>query len=382
MNLFKKKKLVFVLVLLIIIVASAFIAFFVLSSKEDPKPEESSEKVEESEKPTISAKVLAAEKLPQYEDKSTEYGVNDIQGTPDKSMFADIENPTFLAVSKENKIKGSDTVASFHVGEDYRAYPLKYINYHHIVNDKFDKTPVLISYCGICNSAAAYSPIVKGKTLTFGVLGVLLHNDLVMYDKQTDSWWIQITGEAFTGKYKDTKLTLLPGMELVTYADFKKAHSNGKVLQPVAQYTNLYEQFDPAQFYEGEPEEGGSESVNRDQVVGIEVRGKAKAYKIDDVKKENIINDKLNGWSLLIISDPKDGGVRIFRRFLVEDEMILEFELKNGNLVDKETGSTWNFLGEATAGELKGKTLTQPKYLELFQFAWEGFFPKTAIYKP
>jgi len=377
-----KKKIVIVITLLIIIIAAASAAFIVFSSKEEPTTVETVEKIKDTKKSTLTAKVLAAEQLSQYSNDSNDFDANDIQGTPNKSMFADIENPTFLTVSKENKLKGTNTVASFHVGEDYRAYPLKYINYHHIVNDKFGKTPVLISYCGICNSAAAYNPIVNGKTLIFGVLGVLLHNDLVMYDKQSDSWWVQITGEAFTGKYKDTKLTLLPGMELVTYADFKKAHSNGKVLQPVAQYTSFYEQFDPAQFYEGESEEGGTGSLNRDQVVGIEVRGQAKAYKIDDVKAKKMINDKLNGWSLLIISDSNDGGVRIFRRFLAEDERILEFELKNGSLIDKETGSTWNFLGEATTGELKGKTLTQPKYLELFQFAWEGFFPKTAIYKP
>lgn len=382
MNLFKKKKLVFVLVLLIIIVASAFIAFFVLSSKEEPTTVKTVKKIKDTKKSTITAKVLAAEQLSQYSNESNDYDTNDIQGSPNKSMFPDIEKPEFLPVSKENKLKGTDTVASFHVGKDYRAYPLEYINYHHIVNDKFGKTPVLISYCGICNSAAAYNPMVKGKNLTFGVLGVLLKNNSVMYDKQTDSWWIQVTGESLTGKYKGQKLTLLPGMEIVTYTDFKKAHPDGKVLQPVAKYSNFYEQYDPAQFYEGDTESGGNDSLNRDQVLGIEVRGEANAYKIDDVKKEKLINDKLNGWSLLIISDSNDGGVRIFRRFLEEDERILEFELKNEKLVDKETGSTWNFLGEATTGELKGKTLTQPKYLELFQFAWEGFFPKTAIYKP
>ena len=177
MNLFKKKKIVVVIILLIIIIAAASAAFIVLSSKEEPTTVETVEKIKDTKKSTITAQVLVAEQLSQYSNESNDYDANDIQGSPNKSMFPDIENPEFLPVSKENKLKGTDAVASFHVGEDYRAYPLEYINYHHIVNDKFGKTPVLISYCGICNSAAAYNPMVKGKNLTFGVLGVLLKNN-------------------------------------------------------------------------------------------------------------------------------------------------------------------------------------------------------------
>ena len=101
---------------------------------------------------------------------------------------------------------------------------------------------------------------------------------------------------------------------------------------------------------------------------------------INEYKK--IINDNLNGWSLLIVSGPNDGGVRIFRRFIEENERILDFELKDGNLVDKQTNSTWNFNGEATKGELKGTTLDKPKYLELYLFAWKDFYPKTLLYEP
>ena len=326
--------------------------------------------------PKISADVLAAESMDQYLEKKDEYDLNNIQGTPNKEMFPDIEEPKFKLVSEEKNISGSDTVASFHIGDDYRAYPLKYILYHHLVNDTFGKTPVLISYCGICNSAAAYNPILGGKTLSFGVLGVLYHNDLVMYDKNTDSWWIQITGEAISGKHKGVKLDLLPGLELVKFSDFKKTHSKGKVLQPIAQYEGFYNQFNPDQFYEQDNSLG-----SRDQVVGVEVRGKAKAYKLEDVKKEKIINDTLNGWSLIVVSDPEDKGVRIFRRFLKNQELVLEFELKGNTLVDKETNSTWNFNGEAKEGKLKGSVLEKPQYLELYLFAWKGFYPKTKIFE-
>lgn len=365
-------------------------SFFVISSnKKTPESEKTEEKKElTSETPKIPEAVLAAEKLPQYLDETNQYDLNEIQGTPNKNMFPDIQSPKFLSVGEENKLSNSDTVASFHIGSDYRAYPLKYILFHHLVNDKFDEKPVLISYCGICNSAAAYNPIVNGKTLFFGVLGVLLKNDMVMYDRNTDSWWIQITGEAISGKLKGNKLTLLPGMELIKFSDFKKAHPKGKILQPISKYSNFYEQFDPEQFYDEKPpkpSKSGSVSTY-DQVVGIEVRGKFKAYKIANIIKEKLVNDLLNGWSLLIVADPKDRGVRIFRRFLdasaETQAMILEFELVGRKIVDKETKSTWNFQGEAIEGKLKGERLTRPEYLELYYFAWKGFHPNTKIYKP
>lgn len=378
----RKKLIIFlsIFVAVVLVGTGAFVAYkkfgvFLFSAIPEPI-EETVEDIPDAEE-VLPVEVLAAEKLPQYEGKAEEYDLNEINGSPNKSLFADVQKPKFLTASKETKLEGDRVVASFHVGDDYRAYPLKYIDYHHIVNDKFGNKPVLISYCGICNSAAAYDPVIVGKPHSFDVLGVLLHNDLVMYDRQTDSWWIQITGEAISGKHKGKKLTLLPGMELVAFADFKKAHPNGRVLQPDTQYTEMYDQFG------ANPDQSTSapgKIATYDQVVGIEVRGRAKAYKLSDVKDAQVINDNLNGWSLLVVVDPKDTGVRVFRRF-VEDK-ILEFELIDGKLVDKKTKSTWNFNGEATSGKYKGKTLTRPEYLELYYFAWKGFYADTKIYKP
>ncbi|MCH7541758.1 DUF3179 domain-containing protein, partial [Patescibacteria group bacterium] len=314
----RKKLIIFlsIFVAVVLVGTGAFVAYkkfgvFLFSAIPEPI-EETVEDIPDAEE-VLPVEVLAAEKLPQYEGKAEEYDLNEINGSPNKNLFADVQKPKFLTASKETKLEGDRVVASFHVGDDYRAYPLKYIYYHHIVNDRFGDKPVLISYCGICNSAAAYDPVIGGKTLSFGVLGVLLHNDLVMYDRQTDSWWIQITGEAISGKHKGKKLTLLPGMELVEFADFKKAHPNGKVLQPDTQYTEMYNQFG------ANPEQSTSalgKIATYDQVVGIEVRGRAKAYKLSDVKDAQVINDNLNGWSLLVVVDPKDTGVRVFRRFV------------------------------------------------------------------
>lgn len=377
-------KLLVTLFIIFVLVAAASAGYLLfLKPKDTAKPVVVSAPKEEEPEP-LSTEILEAEKLAQFDEKSAKYDLNQIDGTPDKTIFPDIESPNFLSIKNETKITDSETVASFHIGSDFRAYPMQYISFHHIVNDKFGDKRVLISFCALCNSAAAFDPQIGGQKLTFGVLGILLHNDMIMYDKETDSWWIQVTGEAINGKYKGKRLTILPGMELVQYSEFKKAHPDGKVLQPVSGHSNSYQQFG-SEFGQQKPQSEAGSIADFDQVLGIEVRKKHKGYKVADIKSKKVLNEKLNGWSLLLVADPNDGGVRIFRRFIEPSNripMVLDFELKDGKLVDKQTKSTWNFQGKAVEGELKGETLAKPVYLELFYQAWENFYPKTTIYNP
>ncbi|HEC66383.1 MAG TPA: DUF3179 domain-containing protein [bacterium] len=337
----------------------------------------------ELEEPEVAEVMNAPETefLSQYSDKGLDYDLTEIDGTPNKNMFADITSPKFLDVSAETKLEDTELVASFHIKDDYRAYPISYMYYHHLVNDTFGNQPVLISFCGICNSAIAFNPVVNDQSLSFGVLGVLYHNDLVMYDRETDSWWVQVTGDGISGNHKGTSLEIIPGMEIVEYSDFKSGHPDGKVLQPVPGYTSQYQQFDYFDIAEERTRSGRSgAAADYNQVLGVQVRGVAKAYIFDDIEDTKVINDTLNGWSLLILKDPDDGGVRIFRRLL--DDRVLDFEVVNSELKDIQTGSIWNFQGSVISGELEGESLLQPDYLELYKFAWEGFYPDTTYYTP
>lgn len=347
--------------------------FYYLSNNSNPVTNDAvqTDVVEEKTEATLLTEVPESEKLPQYSSTVRTYNINDMQGTPNKSMFKDLTNPIFKTVAEDTEAKDNDIVGVFNLDREYRAYPLKYMTYHHIANDTFGNTPVLISYCGICNSIAAFDPIVNGQKLSFGVLGTLLHDDMVMYDRGTDSYWAQITGDAFYGTLKGTKLELLPGMEMVKYSEYKAAHPEGKVLQGDPASTSRYFSMG------GEMREPGN---SYDQVIGIVVQDIAKMYKLTDIEAKGIANDSVNGWSILALADPIDGGVRLFRRY-VPDVGVLEFTLSNGVITDNQTSSTWDFNGLSTAAELKGTQLTKPYYLELYEFAWKGFYPETLLYK-
>ncbi len=91
-----------------------------------------------------------------------------------------------------------------------RAYPLRYLTWHEIANDTIAGVPVAVTYCPLCNAAMVFDRRVRGRVLDFGVSGLLRHSDLVMYDRQTQSWWQQFTGEAIVGEMTGARLDILP----------------------------------------------------------------------------------------------------------------------------------------------------------------------------
>jgi hypothetical protein len=108
---------------------------------------------------------------------------------------------------------------------------LRILIWHEIVNDTVGGVPVTVTYCPLCNSAVVFDRRLPPHVLDFGTTGKLRNSDLVMYDRQTESWWQQFTGEAIVGALTGTELKLLPA-RLESFADFKARHPDGKVLVP------------------------------------------------------------------------------------------------------------------------------------------------------
>jgi hypothetical protein len=110
-----------------------------------------------------------------------------------------------------------------------RAYPVRYLNYHEIVNDAVGGTPVAVTWCPLCGSAVVYDRRVDGRVLEFGVSGKLADDDLVMYDRETESEWKQSLGAAIAGPLEGETLAVLPA-SVTSYARFDAAHPDGVVL--------------------------------------------------------------------------------------------------------------------------------------------------------
>ncbi|MGH2538769.1 MAG: DUF3179 domain-containing protein [Candidatus Promineifilaceae bacterium] len=284
---------------------------------------------------------------------------------------------------------------------DARAYPLQVLVWHEIVNDLVAGRPVAITYCPLCNAGLAFDRRLDGRTLDFGTTGNLRRADLVMYDRQTESWWQQFTGEAIVGELTGTRLPLLP-VSITSYADFKAAYPAGQVLFPDTGYErpygeNPYVNYDSlanpgARWLDAEPD---PRLEPKRRVLGLALGDQAIAYPFDLLAAAGALNHELAGRPLVVfwkagtvsaldnqvIVESKDvGSAAAFSREL--DGRTLTFAAEAGRFRDEQTGSVWNIFGHAVAGPLAGRRLEPLPANEFFWFAWAAFRPDTAVYRP
>lgn len=153
-----------------------------------------------------------------------------ISGGVPKDGIPAIDEPEFApARDVAHLYKGREPVIALAIDGAARAYPLGILMTHEIVNDTLAGVPVAVTYCPLCNSAIAFDRRAGGRVLDFGVTGKLRHSDLVMYDRQSESWWQQFTGEAIVGEMTGTALAMLP-VRVESFERFRERHPEGQVL--------------------------------------------------------------------------------------------------------------------------------------------------------
>ncbi len=154
-----------------------------------------------------------------------------LSGGPPRDGIPSIDNPQFVTVAEVNDIPDREPVLAFEHNGDARAYPLRIMMWHEIVNDVVGGTPVAVTYCPLCNAAIVFDANVEGTPRDFGTTGKLRHSDLVMYDRQSETWWQQFSGRGIVGEHAGDELTMLPS-SLQSWALFKEEHPDGQVLVP------------------------------------------------------------------------------------------------------------------------------------------------------
>lgn len=163
-----------------------------------------------------------------------------IGGGPPKDGIPAIDDPSFKPANADTVVEAREPVVTLELdGQIPRAYPIRYLTWHEIVNDVIGEVPVTVTFCPLCNSALVFDGRLAGETLTFGVSGMLRNSDMIMYDRNSDSWWQQFTGEAVVGDKLGQKLTTLPSW-MESYAEFKARNPQGLVMQRPPVYQRAY----------------------------------------------------------------------------------------------------------------------------------------------
>ncbi len=332
-----------------------------------------------------------------------------------------------------------EPVIALTVGGESRAYPLQILTWHEIANDTLGGVPIAVTFCPLCNSALAFdrrvplserarrevlelnpgatlveldpsfikahqtqqkslSP-VEGLEVTFGVSGLLYNSNMLMFDTASSTLWSQLIGEGAVGTLAGTQL-LRYTAQIVSFAEFRKAFPDGLVLSQDTGFSRLYgnnpyigyDRADsPAFLFSGEAD---GRLLPKEWVITFEAQGEAVAYPFSVLSKEKVVQDSVGGEPVVlfwqpgtlsaldegIIADSEDAGAAgVFRRKL--DDQVLTFSWRDGQIVDEETGSSWNLLGRAVKGKLQGQALRPIVHDNTLWSAWAAFKPQTRIYE-
>ncbi|MVA97205.1 DUF3179 domain-containing protein [Nitratireductor sp. CAU 1489] len=154
-----------------------------------------------------------------------------LSGGPPRDGIPSIDDPKFAPAATIATVGDREPVIRLALGDEIRAYPLQVLTWHEIVNDEIGGVPVAVTYCPLCNAAIVFDRRLDGRTLEFGTTGKLRNSDLVMYDRRTESWWQQFTGEAIVGELTGRTLELLPS-RIVAFESFRRENPDAPVLVP------------------------------------------------------------------------------------------------------------------------------------------------------
>lgn len=318
-----------------------------------------------------------------------------------RDRITPVDDPLFaLASEAPGYMRAREPVIAVKINGDARAYPLAILMWQEVVNDTVGGEPLTITFCPLCNTAVAFERTLEGHELTFGTSGNLRNSDLVMWDRQTESWWQQITGEAIVGQLAGKTLTQVPA-PIIAWETFLAEYPDGKLLLRVVDSSGLeIRQYD-------RPPYAGYDSVDTNpfafdgpidsrlpanvRVLTIKSGEESVAYPWPFLKEAQVINDTVGGVDLVAFFDDgtlsafldassreqTSGSSTVFNREV--DGQTLTFTLGERGITDEETGSVWSQTGKAISGPLAGKSLEQVIHQNHFWFAWAVFMPETEI---
>jgi len=325
-----------------------------------------------------------------------------MSGGPPRDGIPAVDQPEFDTVAQAAEWLGEqEPVIALVVDGKARAYPLQILMYHEIVNDELNGLPVSVTFCPLCNASIAFERYYKGQLLDFGTTGLLRRSDLVMYDRQTDSWWQQFSGKAIVGEYAGAVLHRVPS-SIVAFDTFAGSYPEGEVLNRDTGHSrpygrNPYSGYDDINsspfLYAGKTD---GRLAPMERVLSISDGAMHRIYPFERLETEILINDQLGEIDVVVMAQGKvlsaldDSTIAAsreipeataWRRQVPGRDGSLTFSLVGDKVVDDQTGSVWSPLGQAVDGPLKGIQLEALADSGVhFAFAWLAFNPDTEIY--
>ena len=321
-----------------------------------------------------------------------------VDGGPGPDGIPAIDRPLFQRTGEVHWVDDTEQVLAVEVGGEARAYPIQVLALHEIVNDTVGGVPIAATYCPLCDSGVAYDRRVEDQVLSFGTSGRLYRSDLVMYDRQSESLWPQLEGRAVAGTMTGAQLALLPA-QMLSWQQWRQAHPDAWVLSRQTGYQRAY---GTNPYYRGDsltelPPFWDGWLDNRipwlkQRVVGIALADDALAIDMRVLQRDRVREVVVDGRPLTVwwlpgarssldefaVGEGREVGTAVAFEPAADGQRFT-FRASGDEIVDVETGSTWDVLGRAVSGPATGTRLTAVPAVSTFWFGWAGFHEDTRV---
>ncbi len=265
-------------------------------------------------------------------------------GGPPRDGIPAIDKPKFISIHKVDFLQDDDIVIGVVRGKKARAYPTRILVWHEVVNDLIDGEAFAVTYCPLCGTAMVFDRHIDGKLYTFGVSGLLYQSDVLMYDRETQSLWSQLAMKSISGLKVGSKLTWLTS-EHLSWKAWREKYPKGEVLSTETGFNRNYKSKAYASYFASDQmmfpvPVTRKELAKKAWVIGVIIDGLAKAYPVNKLSADNVIEDKLGSKQFTIKYDAEQHYPQII--------------------------------------DHRGEQL--PSVL-VFWFAWQAFYPNTEIWQ-
>ena len=296
-------------------------------------------------------------------------------------MFKKPEGLSY-ATAAESKLPPETVVIGYEREGEAKAYPVRFLAYHHQVEDEIEGKPFLVTYCSICRSGRVFDPILEGKHLRFGLIGVK-HGNALLEDDNNGTWWHQATGEAVAGSWTGKQLNELFS-EQMELGSWLEKYPNSDIMEPDEAAKAAYKGYEGFGTKLNELPTAGSkdeELPDFSLILGVESDGMSKVFPWNTLKEEQVVNDIVGMTPVLVGMEVNSASSHVWSRAVEGMELKFVLDSSGTGLQDVTTGSLWNWQGKCTAGKLSGKQLETIQSYQEYWHSWKSFHPNTQTYR-
>lgn len=304
-------------------------------------------------------------------------------GQPSHGLYPVVDSPRYVeAREAEDFLNDDEPVFVLMSKGQGRVFPKVLMTSYHVVNDAIEEEPIAVTSCLLAGSTMLLHRRVEDQVLSLGLTGQLYCGNSVLYDRETGTDWLQLNGEPLRGKFWGKARLAASPLEPLPWGRVKNIPGLLVLapILPIEEYRLFQQEMERSQLGQRVVAERLSldpRLLPYTRGFGLRVQGETRFYPAKENGQLVMTQDHMGGWSLLVFQGPLEGSCRVFRRRC--RDQILEFQMTDHSLVDRNTTSRWNTEGLCLEGPLRGERLERASYSSIYWFVWSALYPETSL---